>query len=217
MKKLILISIITIMSFYWIFVILEKKGIQYQNGTIFHTKIDSIANERTIAIEYFNGCSNSISLYKDMRISKFASTCATDFSIVEVADDFNKILNFVENLNLTQTKHISLYLDGKFTRLEYLTRYLNYSSSWRGDDKISFTERQKELYNQILESKIYNPITNLLKKYGCQMTLSDYIGEHTKRHLRKEELIKTGIFTEAEANKKIYHGMEWLIFKLKCD
>ena len=41
------------------------------------------------------------------------------------------------------------------------------------------------------------------------MTLSDYTGEYTKRHLRKEELIKTGIFTEVEVNKKILMDYKW--------
>jgi hypothetical protein len=200
---------------------LEKKGIQYKNGTIFYTETNNITNERTIAIKYFfNSCMNSISLDRDMRILNFTSTCATDLSIVETTDDFNKILSFIENLNLSKTNYIELFFDGKFTRLEYLTRYLNYNSSWSGDDIISSKEHKKRVHNQILESKIYNPITNLLKNYGCQMTLnsmSDYFGEYTKRHLKKEQLIKIGMFTKAEANKKVYHGMEWLVFKLQCD
>jgi len=235
MRKIILTisSIALAILLIGFYINLNQRGIEYKGGNLFHKKIDSITKEQSVSRRYFfSNCITKITLMRDnSRISSLHSTCASDMNIKEVANAFDSILYNYKNISnkLKNTNELALFLDGEYTRLEYLTRYLNNSNTWvttnlelllKTNNNKFRKQHRKMVYDEILKSNIYNPIIKVMEKYNCEMKLKPYdsiFSEYSARHMKKDRLIESGLFNKKSAKKEIYHGMEWLVFDLKCN
>ncbi len=170
------------------------------------------------SMHHINGC--SLYLYKD----SIQYSCSNIKSMNIKRDLSSLVSHFGLKKQLKELKSFQLIISGNGVNFPFLLRYMNKSKKWPNDFRKEFSKSGRkgylELIANIINSSGYiNSFDKVFLKYGCKPTLpiseaTGFMEYHSDQgyplFYEDKELIKSGVFTRTEANKKTYPDIDMI-------